>query len=143
MQTTYYKSYRSAPHAGNIIHLSQLRRRQDLAQRDSLARQPEEERWASETDSLFRPVVLTITPESGAPRLAAGRLRQLGRNSDDGSLCPADAVLTTTSCVFSKEHCIFFCSVLFLCTFLLTFCFRTKKGVDGRQENMYIVVTVL
>ena len=58
MQTTYYKSYRSAPHAGNIIHLSQ-----DLAQRDSLARQPEEERWASETDSLFRPVVLTITPE--------------------------------------------------------------------------------
>ena len=63
MQTTYYKSYRSAPHAGNIIHLSQLRRRQDLAQRDSLARQPEEERWASETDSLFRPVVLTITPE--------------------------------------------------------------------------------
>ena len=63
MQTTYYKSYRSAPHAGNIIQLSQLRRRQDLAQRDSLARQPEEERWASETDSLFRPVVLTITPE--------------------------------------------------------------------------------
>ena len=63
MQTTYYKSYRSAPHAGNIIHLSQLRRRQDLAQRDSLAHQPEEERWASETDSLFRPVVLTITPE--------------------------------------------------------------------------------
>ena len=47
MQTTYYKSYRSAPHAGNIIHLSQLRRRQDLAQRDSLARQPEEESAAA------------------------------------------------------------------------------------------------
>ena len=63
MQTTYYKSYRSAPHAGNIIHLSQLRRRQDLAQRDSLARQPEVEAYLPEEEPGFRPVVLTLSPE--------------------------------------------------------------------------------
>ena len=41
MRTTYNKT-------SNIIDLTEFRRRQVLAQRDSLARQPEEEIWVPE-----------------------------------------------------------------------------------------------
>ena len=40
MQTTYYKTSSFIRHTGNIIDLTELRRRQELVQRDSLARQP-------------------------------------------------------------------------------------------------------
>lgn len=49
--------------ASNIIDLTELRRRQTLAQRDSLARQPGEGFWGQEETSAFRPVVLTATRE--------------------------------------------------------------------------------
>ena len=63
MRTMYYKTSNFIQHTGNLVDLDEFRRKTAAAQPDSLARQPEEERWASETDSLFRPVVLTITPE--------------------------------------------------------------------------------
>lgn len=63
MQTICDKTSNHAPHAGNIIDLAGLRRRQALAQRDSLARRPRETSWVPEETSGFRPVVLTATPE--------------------------------------------------------------------------------
>jgi len=49
-------------HTGNIIDLDELRRRQALTQRDSLARQPEALCGAEEPEEAgFRPVVLTLT----------------------------------------------------------------------------------
>lgn len=56
MQTVYDKT-------SNIIDLAELRRRQALAQRDSLARWPGEGPWAPEKASDFRPVVLTAARE--------------------------------------------------------------------------------
>ena len=42
MQTIYYKTSNFIRHSGNVIDLTELRRRQAAAaQRDSLARQPE------------------------------------------------------------------------------------------------------
>ena len=58
--------------ASNVIDLAELRRRQALAQRDSLARRPGEGSWGPEA-SGFRPVVLTSTPEQ---RRRARRERQ-------------------------------------------------------------------
>lgn len=49
--------------ASNIIDLTELRRRQALSQRDSLARQPGEGFWDPEEAPAFRPVVLTATRE--------------------------------------------------------------------------------
>lgn len=47
----------------NIVDLAELRRRQELAQRDSLARQPREGSWVPEETAGFRPEVLTATRE--------------------------------------------------------------------------------
>ena len=61
MKTMYHKTSSYIQHPGNIIDLNELRRRQALAQRDSLARQPEQAPWE---ESAFRPVVLIATPEA-------------------------------------------------------------------------------
>lgn len=74
MQTIYYKTSNFIRHSGNVIDLTELRRRQAAAaQRDSLARQPEAvcipeeaEHWE---EPAFRPVVLTM---SKAQRRRAG-----------------------------------------------------------------------
>ena len=63
MQTMYYKTSNFIQHTGNIIDLTELRRRQAAAQRDSLARQPEVEAYLPEVEPGFRPVVLTLSPE--------------------------------------------------------------------------------
>ena len=63
MQTMYYKTSNFIQHTGNIIDLTELRRRQAAAQRDSLARQPEVEAYLPEEEPGFRPVVLTLSPE--------------------------------------------------------------------------------
>lgn len=63
MQTMYYKTSNFIQHTGNIIDLTELRRKRELAQRDSLARQPEAEAWYLEEEPVFQPVVLTATPE--------------------------------------------------------------------------------
>ena len=61
MQTMYYKTSNFIQHTGNIIDLTELRRRQAAAQRDSLARQPEVEAYLPEEEPGFRPVVLTLS----------------------------------------------------------------------------------
>lgn len=63
MQTMYYKTSNFIQHTGNIIDLTELRRRQAAAQRDSLARQPEVEAYLPEEEPGFQPVVLTLSPE--------------------------------------------------------------------------------
>ena len=63
MQTMYYKTSNFIQHAGNIIDLTELRRRQAAAQWDSLARQPEVEAYLPKEEPGFRPVVLTFSPE--------------------------------------------------------------------------------
>ena len=63
MQTMYYKTSNFIQHTGNIIDLTELRRRQAAAQRDSLARQPEVEAYLPEEEPGFQPVVLTPSPE--------------------------------------------------------------------------------
>ena len=63
MQTMYYKTSNFIQHAGNIIDLTELRRRQAAAQWDSLARQPEVEVYLPEEEPGFQPVVLTLSPE--------------------------------------------------------------------------------
>ena len=63
MKTVYYKTSNFIQHTGNIVDLNELRRRQAAAQRDSLARQPEEPWRAPEEGPVFRPVVVTLTPE--------------------------------------------------------------------------------
>ena len=68
MKTMYH-------HTPNIIDLAELRRRQALAQHDTLARQPQEDPWAPE-EPAFHPVVLTVTPEE---RRRARRERQAWR----------------------------------------------------------------
>ena len=61
MQTMYYKTSNFIQHTGNVVDLNEFRRRQAAAaQRDSLARQPEELEWYEEEPG-FRPVVLTMT----------------------------------------------------------------------------------
>ncbi len=67
MQTTYYQTSNFIQHPGNMIDLTEFRRRA-MAQRDSLARQPEflcppEEAEVWEEEPAFRPVLLEITPE--------------------------------------------------------------------------------
>lgn len=60
MQTMYYKTSNFIQHTGNVIDLTELRRRQEAAaQRDSLARQPEAACLPEEPG--FRPVVLTMS----------------------------------------------------------------------------------
>lgn len=63
MQTVYYKTSNFIQHTGNVIDLTELRRRRDLAMRDSLARQPEAVyfREEPEEEPAFRPVVLTMS----------------------------------------------------------------------------------
>lgn len=65
MKTMYYKTSNFIQHTGNLIDLTELRRQQALAQRDSLARRFESDdqpQALSEEESVFRPVVLTTTP---------------------------------------------------------------------------------
>ncbi len=73
MKTIYYKTSNFIQHSGNVIDLAELRRRQALAQRDSLARQPEEvygpEELEMQEEPAFQPVVLTM---SRAQRRRAG-----------------------------------------------------------------------
>lgn len=81
MQTMYYKTSNFIQHTGNVIDLTELRRRQAVAQRDSLARRPEavyevEEPEVWEEEPAFRPVVLTM---SGQQRRRARRERQAWR----------------------------------------------------------------
>ncbi len=90
MQTMYYKTSSFIQHTGNIIDLGELRRRQVLAQHDSLARQPEEERYAPEEEPAFRPVVLSLSPEE---RRRARRERQAWRLD----LCASLAVIVMTA----------------------------------------------
>lgn len=63
MQTMYYKTSSFIQHTGNIIDLTELRRRQATVQQDCLARQLQEDLWESEEESAFHPVVLTLSPE--------------------------------------------------------------------------------
>ncbi len=63
MKTMYFKTSNFIQHTGNMIDLAELRRRQALAQRDSLARQPEVEAYLPKEEPGFRPVVLTFSPE--------------------------------------------------------------------------------
>lgn len=89
MQTMYYKTSNFIQHTGNIIDLSELRRRQAAAQRDSLARQPEVEAYLPEEEPRFRPVVLTLSPEE---RRRARRERQAWRLD----ACASAAVIVMT-----------------------------------------------
>lgn len=89
MQTMYYKTSNFIQHAGNIIDLTELRRRQAAAQRDSLARQPEVEAYLPEEEPGFRPVVLTLSPEE---RRRARRERQAWRLD----ACASAAVIVMT-----------------------------------------------
>ena len=89
MQTMYYKTSNFIQHAGNIIDLTELRRRQAAAQRDSLARQPEVEASLPEEEPGFRPVVLTLSPEE---RRRARRERQAWRLD----ACASAAVIVMT-----------------------------------------------
>ena len=59
MKTMYYKTSNFIQHSGNVVDLGEFRRRLDLAQQDSLARQPEEV-----SEPVFRPVVLTMDEEA-------------------------------------------------------------------------------
>ena len=72
MQTVYYQTSNFIRHSGNVVDLEEYRRRLTLAQRDSLARQPEPVPWREEAPS-FRPVVLTTTRED---RRRAARARR-------------------------------------------------------------------
>ncbi len=63
MKTMYYKTSNYIRHTGNIIDLTELRRRQALAQQDSLARQAEEPEWYEEQESSFRLAVLPAPKE--------------------------------------------------------------------------------
>ena len=89
MQTMYYKTSNFIQHTGNIIDLTELRRRQAAAQRDSLARQPEVEAYLPEEEPGFRPVVLTLSPEE---RRRARRERQAWRLD----ACASAAVIVMT-----------------------------------------------
>ena len=89
MQTMYYKTSNFIQHTGNIIDLTELRRRQAAAQRDSLARQPEVEAYLPEVEPGFRPVVLTLSPEE---RRRARRERQAWRLD----ACASAAVIVMT-----------------------------------------------
>ena len=75
MQTMYYQTSSFIQHTGNVIDLTELRRRQAAAQRDSLARQPEAVYIPEEPQEEpgFRPVVLTM---SKAQRRRARRERR-------------------------------------------------------------------
>ena len=81
MQTMYYKTSHFIEHTGNLVDLGEFRRRQSLAQADSLARQPapfyeEPEPWPAPEEPEFRPVVLTL---SRSQRRRARRERQAWR----------------------------------------------------------------
>ena len=89
MQTIYYKTSNIIQYTGNIIDLTELRRRQAAAQRDSLARQPEVEAYLPEEEPGFRPVVLTLSPEE---RRRARRERQAWRLD----ACASAAVIVMT-----------------------------------------------
>lgn len=89
MQTIYYKTSNFIQYTGNIIDLTELRRRQAAAQRDSLARQPEVEAYLPEEEPGFRPVVLTLSPEE---RRRARRERQAWRLD----ACASAAVIVMT-----------------------------------------------
>ena len=89
MQTMYYKTSNFIQHTGNILDLTELRRRQAAAQRDSLARQPEVEAYLPEEEPGFRPVVLTLSPEE---RRRARRERHAWRLD----ACASAAVIVMT-----------------------------------------------
>ena len=89
MQTMYYKTSNFIQHTGNIIDLTELRRRQAAAQRDSLARQPEVEAYLPEEEPGFRPVVLTLSREE---RRRARRERRAWRLD----ACASAAVIVMT-----------------------------------------------
>ena len=89
MQTMYYKTSSFIQHTGNIIDLGELRRRQVLAQHDSLARQPETDLYLHEEEPAFRPVVLTLSPEE---RRRARRERHAWRLD----ACASGAVIVMT-----------------------------------------------
>lgn len=65
MKTMYYQTSNFIRHNGNLVDLGEYRRRLELAQRDSLARQPKAVCEAQEAEtrekSGFRPVVLTMS----------------------------------------------------------------------------------
>ena len=77
MKTMYYRTSNFIQHTSNIINLGEYRRKLDLAQRDSLARQPEAAYISEErSEPGFRPVVLTM---SRAQRRRAGWERRAWR----------------------------------------------------------------
>ena len=91
MQTMYYKTSNFIQHSGNVIDLTELRRRQAAAQRDSLARQPEAAYLPEErSEPEFRPVVLTM---SSAQRRRARRERRAWRLD----VCASLAVILMTA----------------------------------------------
>lgn len=71
MKTMYYRTSNFIQHTSNIINLGEYRRKLDLAQRDSLARQPEAPCEGQEPG--FCPVVLRM---SRRERRRARRERQ-------------------------------------------------------------------
>ena len=77
MQTMYYKTSNFIQHTGNLVNLDEFRRKAAIAQRDSLARQPEAAYISEErSEPGFRPVVLTM---SRAQRRRAGWERRAWR----------------------------------------------------------------
>lgn len=89
MQTTYYQTSNFIQHSGNMIDLTEFRRRA-MAQRDSLARQPQEDLWDTGEEPAFRPVLLEITPEE---RRRARRERRAWRLD----VCASLAVILMTA----------------------------------------------
>lgn len=90
MQTMYYKTSNFIRHTGNIIDLNELRRKQAaIAQRDSLARQPDADAWYLEEEPAFRPMVFTFSPEE---RRCARRERRAWRLD----VCASLAVIVMT-----------------------------------------------
>ena len=61
MQTIYYSTSHFIRHTGNMVDLDEFRRKQALAQADSLARQPQWDHWEDPSAQTgFQPRVITI-----------------------------------------------------------------------------------
>lgn len=63
MRTVYYQTSNFIRHTGNVVDLEEYRHRLELAQRDSLARQPDTVSVEEQEEPGFRPLVLTATRE--------------------------------------------------------------------------------
>jgi len=60
MQTIYYSTSNFIRHTGNLVDLNEFRRKQALAQQDSLARQLDR----PQPEPAFQPRIVTIQPQA-------------------------------------------------------------------------------